>query len=75
MNETRTEPETSHVVAEDAPIGIQLWPTRTPESWQNFTLREVQIVRTETRRFVRWVYYSGATRDFELGAEVVVRYK
>lgn len=74
MSET-SKPETSYVVAEDAPIGVQLWPTRPGHvtAWKNFTVREVQIVRTETRRFVRWVYYSGVTRDFELGSEIVVQ--
>lgn len=64
----------THVVAEEAPLGVQLWPTLDDERYGlNFTLSEVQVVRTETRRFVRWVYCNGKTREFDLGERVVVR--
>jgi hypothetical protein len=61
---------TASVAAEDAPIGVQLWPTITPESAPAFTLDRVEIVRTETQKYVRWVYQSGTIRVFELGQTV-----
>lgn len=71
MNNTAAA-QTTTVVAEDAPIGIQLWPTRSPEFAPNFTLASVEIVRTEVRRFVRWTYQSGNVRTFDLGEKVAV---
>lgn len=62
------------VVAEDAPIGVQLWPTVSPMSAPNFTLEFVEIVRTADRTFVRWIYENGKTRVFKLGERVVVSY-
>ena len=62
----------STVVAEEAPVGVPLWPTREPDHAEFFTLVEVQMVRREERSFVRWVYQSGATREFTPGTGVVV---
>lgn len=65
---------TESVIAEDAPLGVQLWPTRSPEFAPNFTLERVEIVRTEARTFVRWVYQNGNERVFKLGESVTVQY-
>lgn len=61
------------VKVEDAPIGVQIWPTLAPEFASNFTLERVEIVRDIYRTFVRWVYESGTVRTFALGTEIVVR--
>ena len=71
MNTTAAQTKTT-VIAEDAPVGIQLWPTRSPEFAPNFTLATVEVVRTEVRTFVRWTYQSGTVRTFDLGEQVVV---
>lgn len=60
------------VAAEDAPLGVQLWPTRTPEYAPNFTLNRVEVVRTPGGQYVRWVYESGDQRIFKMGELVAV---
>lgn len=63
------------VVAEDAPIGVQLWPTVSPESAPNFTLMEVQTVRRAGgRSYVRWIYENGKERSFDMGERVAVKF-
>lgn len=64
----------SYVIAEDAPIGVQLWPTVSPESAPNFTLMEVRIVRRADRGYVTWIYENGTERYFDLGESVAVQY-
>lgn len=61
------------VAAEDAPIGVQLWTTGHPRYADNYTLRSVATVRTETNTYVEWTYRSGAKRVFGLGEHVVIR--
>lgn len=68
-----TSTATQTVTAEDAPLGVQLWPTTTPAGAPNFTLERVEIVRDAYRTFVRWVYESGNTRTFLLGERVAVK--
>jgi len=68
------------VIAENAPLGVQLWPTTTPESAPNFTLAAVEILSRKVRQedgswfeypaTVIWTYQSGTERRFRLG-EVV----
>jgi hypothetical protein len=71
--ETKTAaPAATTVIADDAPNGVQLWPTLTPAGAPNFTLERVEIVRDAYRTFVRWVYESGTTRTFILGERVAV---
>jgi hypothetical protein len=65
---------TQTVIAEDAPIGVQLWPTRSPEYAPNFTLQSVAIIRREARSYVEWTYENGNTRQFELGDQVAVKF-
>lgn len=60
------------VVAEYAPIGVQIWPTTAPQYAPNFTLESVSVVRTRERTYVRWQYENGSTRLFKLGERVVV---
>jgi hypothetical protein len=63
------------VPAEDAPLGVQLWPTITPDGAPNFTLAEVRRVYRDWSGLVvvTWVYQSGATRVFYEGERVAVR--
>lgn len=72
MSSQGTETLTT-VVAEDAPLNVQLWPTTSPEFAENFTLRSVSVVRRETGNVVVWEYLSGKTRSFSVGEEVVVQ--
>lgn len=62
----------SHVVAEDAPIGVQVWPTRSPEFAPNFTIAEVLIVRNARGVHVKWIYENGAERYFNPGDLVFI---
>ena len=61
------------VIAEDAPVGVQLWPTIAPQYAPNFTLERVETVRNERGTHVRWVYENGTERLFSLGESVAVR--
>jgi hypothetical protein len=69
-----TNTVTETVAAELAPIGIQLWPTRSPEYADNFTLATVSVVRNEVREYVVWTYRSGTTRKFNVGEQVAVKF-
>jgi hypothetical protein len=61
------------VVAENAPLGVQLWPTISPDYADNFILNSVAVHRRETGDFVVWTYRSGKTRTLLVGEEVVVQ--
>jgi hypothetical protein len=61
------------IAAEDAPIGVQLWPTLSPESAPDFTLTRVSVVRNAFASWVVWTYMSGQERTFQPGESVVVR--
>lgn len=61
------------IKAEDAPLGVQLWPTRAPEYAPNFTLAEVAIIRGPYGTRVEWTYQNGAARIFDLGEDVACR--
>jgi hypothetical protein len=63
---------TTTVAAEDAPLGVQLWPTLSPEFAPQFTLDEVATVRTVNGTYVRWTYQDGKTRQFRVGEQVMV---
>jgi hypothetical protein len=65
-------PATTTVKVEDAPIGVQIWPTIAPEFAPNFTLDRIEVVRTEVRSYVRWVYQSGTVRVFRVGEEIAI---
>lgn len=69
---TKTWTET-RVAAEDAPLDVQLWPTRDDERFGlNFTLESVAVVRTINGTHVEWRYYNGNVRSFLLGEHVVI---
>lgn len=70
MNATAQLLDTT-VTAQDAPLGVLLWPVRSPEYARNFTLAAIEQVHPGI--LVRWVYESGKTRDFDWDAEVAVR--
>jgi hypothetical protein len=62
------------VVAESAPLGVQLWPTRSPEFAPNFTLASVtRFLDGNGRECVTWTYQNGNVRTFLAGEEVAVR--
>lgn len=73
-----TEIETTLVIAEDAPIGMQLWPTVSPKHAPNFTLAAVEVVTRKVRdasgtydsSHVEWTYENGTTRLFSVGEKV-----
>lgn len=73
MTATATHIETT-VAAEDAPIGIQIWPTIAPGYAHHFTLDSVELVRDCNGEWVRWTYQDGKTRTFSKGEQVVVSY-
>jgi hypothetical protein len=73
MTTNRTEHDT--VAAEDAPLGVQLWPTITPAGAPNFTLDRVEIVRDVNGEWVRWTYQNGSVRTFRKGERVVVGWR
>ena len=63
---------TASVIAEDAPLGVELWPTVSPDFAPNFTLERVEVVRTCVTTIVRWHYLSGRELVFRLGETVAV---
>lgn len=74
MNATAT----TMITAEDAPIGVQVWPTISPRYAPNFTIAAVEIVTRKLRDTsgtyetsqVIWTYENGNTRTFDLGERV-----
>jgi hypothetical protein len=68
-----TTTTTTTVIAEDAPIGVQLWPTRSPEFAPNFTLAKVITTRTAAGECVTWVYENGTERTFAKGEGVACK--
>lgn len=70
-----SKPNVTHVAAEAAPLGVQLWPTRSPEYAANFTLANVEVVRHSVRGdYVIWTYCNGKTRTFNVGEQVTVQF-
>ena len=61
------------VVAEDAPLGVLLWPVRAPEFEPNFTLESVAVVRDSMGSRVIWTYQNGTKRTFRPGEKVSVK--
>lgn len=82
MTNTAQATETTTVIAQDAPIGIQLWPTTSPEFAPNFTLAAVEVVTRKLRdqygdqeiTVVTWTYENGNVRTFGLGEEVACQF-
>jgi hypothetical protein len=61
------------VAAQDAPLGVCLWPVKDEQYAPNFTLERVETIRTANGTHVRWVYQSGKDRWFKLGERVAIR--
>src|SRR5262245_3297238 len=63
----------SFVAAEDAPIGVQLWPTTAPGYAHHWTLVSVEVISQKVRDAsgtyentqVVWTYEDGKQRRFE----------
>jgi hypothetical protein len=64
---------TTSIVAELAPLGVQLWPTHSAKYAPNFTLDNVAIVRDSRGEYVVWTYESGETRTFRKGELVTAQ--
>lgn len=62
------------VVAELAPLGVQLWPTTSPEFANRFTLARVETVREVELAYVVWTFVSGGQRRFRLGQKVTCEF-
>lgn len=72
---TKVFPQPSYVIAEDAPLGVQLFPTEDPCFNDNFILQSVGVTRHAHRSpTVTWTYVSGKTRTFGVGEQVCVRF-
>jgi hypothetical protein len=61
------------VTAEDAPLGVCLWPVLGEQYASNFTLERVETVRSASGTRIHWVYESGKDRWFQPGEKVAVR--
>lgn len=61
------------VKAKDAPLGVQLWPTTSPEYAPNFTLASVtRELNFNGEQLVIWTYQNGNTRMFMPDEDVAV---
>jgi hypothetical protein len=66
------------IKAEDAPLGVPLWPADYEALLPHHTLERVEVVQSvrslvgDRGPFVRWMFVSGTTRAFRLGEEIVV---
>jgi hypothetical protein len=64
------------IKAEDAPLGVPLWPTNGRDYLlSHHTLKQVVVVRStspDLGSFVRWTYQSRTGRRFRLGDEIEV---
>lgn len=74
---TKSLPYTD-VIAEDAPLGVQLWPSR-PGCEDAFILRSVAVIRDEMDEangragHVVWTYRNGNVRTFLLGEKIAAK--
>lgn len=67
----------TQVIAEDAPLGVALWPPRPGAEGvtlaaDDVTLASVGVIRTLAGPFVEWTYRSGRVRAFHVGQPVAV---
>jgi hypothetical protein len=69
---------TKIIKAEDAPLGVPLWPADSEALLPHHTLGRVEVVQSvralvgDRGSFVRWTFVSGIARAFRLGEEIVV---
>lgn len=69
---------TKTIKAEDAPLGVPLWPADSEALLPHHTLEQVEVLQSVRSLvgnhgpFVRWTFVSGTTRAFRLGEEIVV---
>ncbi len=67
--------KTTLVIAKDAPLGVQVWPTTSPEYARNFTLASVtRQLAPSGLEFVIWTYQNGTTRMFMANEEVACEF-
>jgi hypothetical protein len=63
---------TKIIKAEDAPLGVPLWPADSEVLLPHHTLEQVEVVQSVRSLvgnhgpFVRWTFVSGTTRSFRL---------
>jgi hypothetical protein len=68
------EIENTTVKAEDAPVGVQLWPTRSTYYAAEYTLHSVTIHRyAHGADFVLWTFENGKQRRFAIGEDVAIQ--
>jgi hypothetical protein len=66
--------KTETVKAKDAPLGVQLWPTTSPQYAPNFTLASVtRQANANGSEYVVWQYRNGKTRTFLPDEDVAVQ--
>jgi hypothetical protein len=69
---------TKIIKAEDAPVGVPLWPADSEALLPHHTLERVEVVHSVRSvsgghgEFVRWTFVSGTVRSFKIGEEIVV---
>lgn len=74
MSRTTCQAETTTVKAKDAPLGVQLWPTTSPQFAPNFTLATVtRQLGSNGCEYVIWQYQNGNTRMFLADEDVAVQ--
>jgi hypothetical protein len=74
MSNATITAQTTTVIAKDAPLGVQLWPTRSPEFAPNFTLASVtRRLDANGNEYVIWTYRNGNVRRFLANEEVTVK--
>jgi hypothetical protein len=63
--------------AEDAPLGVPLWPADSEALLPHHTLERVEVVQSvrsfigDYGPFVRWAFVSGTMRAFKIAEEIV----
>lgn len=70
----------SFVAAENAPIGVQLWPIVAPGYAHHWTLTSVEVITRTLRDAsgtyeyaeVVWTYEDGKARTFNPGEQVLI---
>lgn len=68
-----SEPKMRDIKAEEAPLGVPLWPT-FPGHEDMVTLSRVEVHRDETKgNTVRWVFRGDQNRYFNLGEIVAIQ--
>lgn len=74
------------VVAEDAPVGVQLWPSLSPKAGPSLTLESVEVVSRKIRETndgtwyvytdsVTWTYQDGHQERYTISEKIDVDFE